>query len=171
MRLITDDESAFFDEKATSSAGTSSLQMSSPTSSGSPAASSTRSSPAAPPTASATAARKAAEMEPGDVLLHHVKVLHGSDINRSSDLRRVGYFDNRAKSWNDHYAWFKPEFIEKRARLYQHALHVRSANPTPATTPSSTTSARRTSPPGVRKSPSISTPQETDLAPNLLGRP
>jgi phytanoyl-CoA hydroxylase len=73
-----------------------------------------------------------AEMEPGDVLLHHVKVLHGSDINRSGDLRRVVYFDNRAKSWNDRYGWFKPEFIEKRARLYQHALHVRSTQPYPS---------------------------------------
>jgi phytanoyl-CoA hydroxylase len=73
-----------------------------------------------------------AETEPGDVLLHHVKVLHGSDINRSSDLRRVVYFDNRAKSWNDDYGWFKPEFIDKRARLYQHALHVRSTQPYPS---------------------------------------
>ena len=72
-----------------------------------------------------------AEMEPGDVLLHHVKVLHGSDRNRSSDLRRVVYFDNRAWSWNERYRWFNEETMQKRARLYQYALHERKENPYP----------------------------------------
>ncbi|HET6386407.1 MAG TPA: phytanoyl-CoA dioxygenase family protein [Armatimonadota bacterium] len=73
-----------------------------------------------------------AEMEPGDVLLHHVKVLHGSTVNRSSELRRVVYFDNRAASWNEQYGWFKPETIRKRCRLYQYALHERRTNPYPS---------------------------------------
>jgi phytanoyl-CoA hydroxylase len=70
-----------------------------------------------------------AEMEPGDVLLHHTKVLHGSTVNRSSDLRRVVYFDNRAASWNERYGWFPREVIEKRCRLYQYALQERKTNP------------------------------------------
>ena len=73
-----------------------------------------------------------AEMEPGDVLLHHVKVLHGSTVNTSPELRRVVYFDNRAASWNDHYKWFSREVIEKRCRLYQYALRERAANPYPS---------------------------------------
>ena len=73
-----------------------------------------------------------AEMEPGDVLLHHVKVLHGSTVNHSAELRRVVYFDNRAVSWNDRYHWFKPEVMEKRCRLYQYALHQRKTRPYPS---------------------------------------
>jgi phytanoyl-CoA hydroxylase len=73
-----------------------------------------------------------AEMEPGDVLLHHVKVLHGSTVNTSSDLRRVVYFDNRAASWNDRFGWFSHEIIEKRCRLYQYALNERKTNPYPS---------------------------------------
>jgi len=72
-----------------------------------------------------------AEMEPGDVLLHHVKVLHGSTVNTSGDLRRVVYFDNRAASWNDRYGWFARDVIEKRCRLYQYALHQRKTHPYP----------------------------------------
>ncbi|HLK58171.1 MAG TPA: phytanoyl-CoA dioxygenase family protein [Chthonomonadaceae bacterium] len=73
-----------------------------------------------------------AEMEPGDVLLHHVKVLHGSTVNSSQELRRVVYFDNRAASWNDEYKWFSREVIEKRCRLYQYALNERKKNPYPS---------------------------------------
>jgi phytanoyl-CoA hydroxylase len=73
-----------------------------------------------------------AEMEPGDVLLHHVKVLHGSTINTSSDLRRVVYFDNRAVSWNEKYGWFDPEVLRKRCLLYQYALHERKTHPYPS---------------------------------------
>ena len=70
-----------------------------------------------------------AELEPGDVLLHHVKVLHGSTVNQSQELRRVVYFDNRASSWNERYHWYAPEVLEKRCRLYQYALHERAAHP------------------------------------------
>jgi phytanoyl-CoA hydroxylase len=73
-----------------------------------------------------------AEMEPGDVLLHHVKVLHGSTVNQSKSLRRVIYFDNRAASWNEKYHWFPHEVLEKRCRMYQYALHERKTNPYPS---------------------------------------
>jgi hypothetical protein len=70
-------------------------------------------------------------MEPGDVLLHHVKVLHGSTINASGLLRRVVYFDNRSWSWNEKYRWFHPDVLRARCRLYQHALHLRATHPYP----------------------------------------
>jgi ectoine hydroxylase-related dioxygenase (phytanoyl-CoA dioxygenase family) len=70
-----------------------------------------------------------AELDPGDVLLHNVKVLHGSTVNKSSELRRVVYFDNRAASWNEHYKWFAPELMRRRCLLYQYALHVRKTQP------------------------------------------
>ncbi len=70
-----------------------------------------------------------AEMQPGDVLLHHVCVLHGSTVNRSADLRRVVYFDNRAAAWNERYGWFSRAVIEERCRLYQYALHQRRTIP------------------------------------------
>lgn len=73
-----------------------------------------------------------AEMEPGDVLLHHTKVLHGSTVNSSNDLRRVVYFDNRAVSWNEKYRWWDPEVMRKRCLLYQHALQERRRNPYPS---------------------------------------
>lgn len=73
-----------------------------------------------------------AELEPGDVLLHHVKVLHGSTQNRSGSLRRVVYFDNRAVRWNEKYHWFKPEVLERRCKMYQYALHLRKTNPYPS---------------------------------------
>ena len=73
-----------------------------------------------------------AEVEPGDVLLHHVKVLHGSTANASQSLRRVIYFDNRAAGWNERYRWFDRDVIEKRCRLYQYALSERRAHPYPS---------------------------------------
>ncbi len=72
-----------------------------------------------------------AEMEPGDVLLHHVKVLHGSTMNHSRELRRVVYFDNRSASWNERYHWFAPEVLKKRCLLYQYALNERKTKPYP----------------------------------------
>ncbi len=73
-----------------------------------------------------------AEMDPGDVLLHHVKVLHGSAVNQVPELRRVVYFDNRAYSWNEKYGWFPPHVMARRCRLYQHALHLRQTDPYPS---------------------------------------
>jgi phytanoyl-CoA hydroxylase len=73
-----------------------------------------------------------AEMKPGDVLLHHTKVLHGSTENHSNQLRRVVYFDNRAASWIRKYGWFDEEVIGKRCRLFQYALHQRKTNPYPS---------------------------------------
>jgi len=73
-----------------------------------------------------------AEMEPGDVLLHHTKVLHGSTANSSNTLRRVVYFDNRAASWREKFDWFTDDLIEQRSLLYQYALHERKTNPYPS---------------------------------------
>jgi phytanoyl-CoA hydroxylase len=70
-----------------------------------------------------------AEVTPGDVLLHHTRVLHGSTANHSNTLRRVVYFDNRSVSWNDKYHWYAPSVISARSLLYQHALHIRKENP------------------------------------------
>jgi hypothetical protein len=72
-----------------------------------------------------------AEVAPGDVLLHHTKVLHGSAMNHSPSLRRVVYFDNRAASWNRRYRWWADELMELRCRLFQYALHERRINPYP----------------------------------------
>jgi len=73
-----------------------------------------------------------AETAPGDVLLHHTKVLHGSTVNTSPELRRVVYFDNRAASWNEKYGWFARDVIEKRCLMYQYALHERKTHPYPS---------------------------------------
>lgn len=73
-----------------------------------------------------------AEMEPGDVLLHHVKVLHGSTVNTSQELRRVVYFDNRSLSYNAKYGWFRPEVLAKRCKLFQYALYQRKTDPYPS---------------------------------------
>ncbi|MCY4552869.1 MAG: phytanoyl-CoA dioxygenase family protein, partial [Candidatus Poribacteria bacterium] len=70
-----------------------------------------------------------AEVEPGDILLHHTKVLHGSKINMSDTLRRVIYFDQRTPRWNARYKWWQNEFLTERCKLYQRALHERRTNP------------------------------------------
>lgn len=71
----------------------------------------------------------AATMNPGDILLHDIMVLHGSDINHSDKLRRVIYYEFRSarqilstKSWNE-------EWISARLKLLQHALHERKTHP------------------------------------------
>lgn len=73
-----------------------------------------------------------AEMTPGDILLHHTKVLHGSQINTSRQLRRVIYFDQRTPAWNEKYHWWQPEFLTQRCKLFQRALHERRQNPYPS---------------------------------------
>ena len=75
-----------------------------------------------------------AEVEPGDILLHHTKVLHGSKINMSDTLRRVIYFDQRTPRWNTHYKWWETAFLTQRCKMYQRALHERSNNPYPSDT-------------------------------------
>src|SRR5436853_439053 len=62
----------------------------------------------------------------------HPKVLHGSTVNTSPELRRVVYFDNRAAGWNEKHRWFARSVIEKRCRLYQYSLHERKTNPYPS---------------------------------------
>ena len=75
-----------------------------------------------------------AEVKPGDILLHHTKVLHGSKINTSDTLRRVIYFDQRTPRWNETYQWWKPAFLTQRCKLYQRALHERRNQPYPSDT-------------------------------------
>jgi phytanoyl-CoA hydroxylase len=75
-----------------------------------------------------------AEVEPGDILLHHTKVLHGSRVNQSEQLRRVIYFDQRTPTWNEKYHWWQPEFLTQRCKMYQRALHQRRQNPYPSDT-------------------------------------
>lgn len=73
-----------------------------------------------------------AEVEPGDILLHHTKVLHGSQVNTSDKLRRVIYFDQRTPAWNETYRWWQPEFLTQRCKLFQRALCERRKNPYPS---------------------------------------
>ena len=73
-----------------------------------------------------------AEVAPGDILLHHTKVLHGSQVNESDQLRRVIYFDQRTPAWNERYHWWQPEFLTQRCKLYQRALNERQKNPYPS---------------------------------------
>jgi len=73
-----------------------------------------------------------AEVEPGDVMLHNSKVIHGSPENKSGKQRRVVYFDNRSVSLNEKYEWWPHELMEKRCLLYQAALHERRTNPYPS---------------------------------------
>lgn len=70
-----------------------------------------------------------AEMQPGDILLHHTRVLHGSQLNTSRQLRRVIYFDQRTIAWNEMYRWWRPEFIMQRCKLLQRAFYERSKAP------------------------------------------
>ncbi|MCG9129817.1 phytanoyl-CoA dioxygenase family protein [Candidatus Poribacteria bacterium] len=70
-----------------------------------------------------------AEVEPGDILLHHTKVLHGSKINTTDTLRRVIYFDQRTPKWNETYKWWQNDFLTQRCKMYQRALRERSINP------------------------------------------
>ena len=69
------------------------------------------------------------EVEPGDVILHHVKVLHGSEVKESDELRRVVYFDSRAASRNRKYRWFAEDVMRERCRMYQFALYQRRVAP------------------------------------------
>jgi ectoine hydroxylase-related dioxygenase (phytanoyl-CoA dioxygenase family) len=66
---------------------------------------------------------------PGDVLLHDIMVLHGSDVNRHPSLRRVIYYEFRSarqilgtKSWNE-------DWIAARLKLFRNALHTRKTQP------------------------------------------
>ncbi len=73
----------------------------------------------------------AAEVEPGDILLHDIMVLHGSDINRKQSLRRVIYYEFRsARQILESGSWDK-DWITARLKLLQSAIHERSVNPYP----------------------------------------
>jgi len=70
-----------------------------------------------------------AEMEPGDVLFHSTRVLHGSTVNKHPSLRRVVYFDSRSLRWNEEHRAFHPDLLRRRNLMYQHALHLRKTKP------------------------------------------
>ncbi len=71
----------------------------------------------------------AAEVEPGDILLHDIMVLHGSDINRQQSLRRVIYYEFRsARQILESGKWDR-DWITARLKLLQSALHERKVNP------------------------------------------
>ncbi len=86
-----------------------------------------------------------AVMEPGDVLFHNTRVLHGSTVNRHPSLRRVVYFDSRSTTWNEETGSFEPEVLRKRCLLYQYALRLRKSEPYP----SDEGQVRYTPPPGM----------------------
>lgn len=73
-----------------------------------------------------------AEMGPGDILLHHTKVLHGSRSNTSRQLRRVIYFDQRTIAWNEKHRRWRRGFIAQRCKLLQRAFNERGKAPYPS---------------------------------------
>jgi len=69
-------------------------------------------------------------LKPGDALLHHTKVLHGSEVNRSGQLRRVVYFDNRAASWiKEVQSGLRSRSFRRATSSYQIAWHERRSKP------------------------------------------
>jgi hypothetical protein len=73
-----------------------------------------------------------AEMKPGDILLHDIMVLHGSDQNRSNTLRRVIYYEFRAAEHILSASWWDREWIGKRLDMLQAALRERRQHPYPS---------------------------------------
>ena len=56
-------------------------------------------------------------MQPGDVLLHDILVLHGSPANASSNLRRVVYYEFRTAHVEDAIGPHVPAYIPLKQRL------------------------------------------------------
>ncbi|GER88848.1 hypothetical protein KDW_30100 [Dictyobacter vulcani] len=70
------------------------------------------------------------EMEPGDVLLHDVMIVHGSEQVEGKDLRRTIYYEFRAAEEILEDGPWDQEWIERRLRLLPPALrHFAAANP------------------------------------------
>lgn len=70
------------------------------------------------------------EMEPGDVLLHDVMVVHGSEQVEGKELRRTIYYEFRAAEEIVEDGPWDREWIERRLRLIPPALqHYRATNP------------------------------------------
>jgi ectoine hydroxylase-related dioxygenase (phytanoyl-CoA dioxygenase family) len=62
------------------------------------------------------------EMEPGDVLVHDVMVVHGSEPTHDNPLRRTIYFEFRAAEQIEAEGPWDAEWIERRLRLVPLAL-------------------------------------------------
>ncbi|GCE27486.1 hypothetical protein KDA_29700 [Dictyobacter alpinus] len=70
------------------------------------------------------------EMEPGDVLLHDVMVVHGSEPVEGKNLRRTIYYEFRAAEEILEDGPWDQEWIDRRLRLLPPALrHFAQANP------------------------------------------
>ncbi|WP_309572951.1 phytanoyl-CoA dioxygenase family protein [Deinococcus sp.] len=64
------------------------------------------------------------EMEPGDVLLHDVMVLHGSEPTPGGELRRTVYLEFRAAQQIMHEGPWDAEWVQRRLRLMPLALRA-----------------------------------------------
>jgi phytanoyl-CoA hydroxylase len=67
-------------------------------------------------------------MEPGDVIVHDVMVLHGSEATRGA-LRRVIYYEFRPLDVEDDHGPHTPEYIEAKQHVLAAALRHRAATP------------------------------------------
>ena len=68
------------------------------------------------------------ELEPGDVLLHDVMVLHGSERTLGKNLRRTIYYEFRAAEMILDEGPWDTEWIDRRMRLIPLALKKYTAN-------------------------------------------
>jgi ectoine hydroxylase-related dioxygenase (phytanoyl-CoA dioxygenase family) len=68
-------------------------------------------------------------MEPGDVLLHNILVLHGSPENRSDHLRRVVYYEFRAAHVEEAIGPHVPEYIPLKQKVLLASIARRGQAP------------------------------------------
>lgn len=68
-------------------------------------------------------------MQPGDVLLHNILVLHGSPTNTSGNLRRVLYYEFRTAHVEDTVGPHGPAYIPLKQRVLLSCLEKRAACP------------------------------------------
>ena len=66
-----------------------------------------------------TAASQNIAVKAGDVVIHHVNTVHGSDRQLTSDLRRTIYFEFRSVSHLRHNPIFSERWLEQRLGLMQ----------------------------------------------------
>jgi len=64
-------------------------------------------------------------MQPGDVLLHNILVLHGSPQNNSPALRRVIYYEFRAAHVEEHLGPHVPAYIPLKQRVLLRCIELR----------------------------------------------
>ncbi|MGC8667297.1 MAG: phytanoyl-CoA dioxygenase family protein [Chthonomonadales bacterium] len=65
-------------------------------------------------------------MQPGDVLLHNILVLHGSPHNSSPSLRRVLYYEFRAAHVEERLGPHVPAYIPLKQRVLLRCIELRS---------------------------------------------